>query len=120
MGCSSLTVVYCYAERVPTTEGYAFSDSPISSATLHVPAASIDTYKKYSPWKDFGTIVALSASGDVNGDGTTNLSDAIMIVYHSLGQQQEGFNEAAADVNSDGDVDLTDAIIVVYQSLGAE
>ena len=49
-----------------------------------------------------------------------DLTDAIMIVYHSLGQQQEGFNKAAADVNSDGDVDLTDAIIVVYQSLRAE
>ena len=60
------------------------------------------------------------ASGDVNGDGTTDLTDAIMIVYYSLGQVQTGFIESATDVNNDGIIDLTDAIIVVYKSLGVE
>ena len=59
-GCSGLTDVYCYAESVPTTDANAFSDSPISSATLHVPAASVETYKVTSPWSGFGTIVAIS------------------------------------------------------------
>lgn len=58
--------------------------------------------------------------GDVNGDGGVDLTDAIMIVYHSLGSSPEGFNAAVADMNADGAVDLTDAIIVVYQSLGAQ
>jgi len=58
--------------------------------------------------------------GDVNGDGLVDLTDAIMIVYYSLGQEPEGFNQAAADVNGDGNIDLTDAITVVYKSLGAE
>lgn len=65
-------------------------------------------------------LAKLTTPGDVNGDGNVDLTDAIMIVYHSLGQEQEGFNEAAADVNADGNIDLTDAIIVVYKSLGAE
>lgn len=58
--------------------------------------------------------------GDVNGDGNVDLTDAIMIVYHSLGQTSEGFDETVADTNADGNVDLTDAIIVVYKSLGSE
>ena len=37
-----------------------FSDSPVSSATLHVPAASLETYKTTTPWNEFGTIVALT------------------------------------------------------------
>ena len=74
----------------------------------------IDNIRLWQQKKD------LPVPGDVNGDGTTDLTDAIMIVYHSLGQQQDGFNEAAADVNGDGNIDLTDAIIVVYKSLGAE
>ena len=37
-----------------------FSDSPVSSATLHVPEASLETYKTTSPWNEFGTIVALT------------------------------------------------------------
>ncbi len=57
--CSSLTNVYCYAENVPSTDFYAFDNSPISSATLHVPAASVDAYKAEYPWNRFGSIVAI-------------------------------------------------------------
>ena len=63
---------------------------------------------------------AISTPGDVNGDGNVDLTDAIMIVYYSLGATQSNFNAAVSDVNGDGVTDLTDAIIVVYQSLGAE
>ena len=59
MGCSSLTDVYCHAEDVPNTSNSVFTSTPIASATLHVPAGSIDKYKTTSPWSDFGSIVAL-------------------------------------------------------------
>lgn len=55
--------------------------------------------------------------GDVNGDGIIDLTDAIMIVYYSLGSEPAGFNEEVADINGDGVIDLTDAITVVYRSL---
>ncbi len=58
-GCSSLTDVYCYAEDVPSTGSYVFNNAPISSATLHVPAGSVDAYKARAPWKNFGSIVAI-------------------------------------------------------------
>jgi len=57
--CDNLTDVYCYAENVPETGNNVFKETPISSATLHVPAGSIDKYKATSPWKDFGTIVGI-------------------------------------------------------------
>ena len=60
--CSSLTDVYCYAENVPSTfMGVydSFYNSPISSATLHVPAGSVSAYKAASPWSGFGSIVAI-------------------------------------------------------------
>ena len=63
-GCSNLRDVYCYAENVPITEGYAFEDTPIASATLHVPAGSIEEYKTTSPWSGFGNIVALPDNND--------------------------------------------------------
>lgn len=62
----------------------------------------------------------LLSPGDVNGDGNVDLTDAIMIVYHALGQTQADFIQEVADVNEDGNIDLTDAIIVVYKSLGAQ
>ena len=58
-GCKNLTDVYCHADSVPSTEAWVFYDTPIASATLHVPAGSIEEYKTTSPWSGFGNIVAL-------------------------------------------------------------
>ena len=57
--CPNLLDVYCYAEKVPSTESDAFSGSYPEYATLHVPAASIDGYQVTSPWSSFGKIVGL-------------------------------------------------------------
>ena len=65
--CSKLSDVYCYAENVPFTESNAFGDSPIGTATLHVPAGSVDSYNETAPWKDFGTIDAISTEVEING-----------------------------------------------------
>jgi hypothetical protein len=56
--CAELTDVYCYAEKVPSTESDAFADSYTEYATLHVPTASVEQYKTTAPWSNFGTIVA--------------------------------------------------------------
>ena len=58
-GCGRLTDVFCYAEEVPETYSNAFSNSSISSATLHVPASSLEAYRTTAPWSSFGSIVAL-------------------------------------------------------------
>ena len=57
--CTSLTDVYCYAENVPSTGIDAFSGSPISSATLYVPAISLESYETTLPWSGFGNIVPM-------------------------------------------------------------
>ena len=64
--CSELLDVYCYAKNVPTTlESNAFESSPIGNATLHVPAGSIESYRKTEPWSGFKNIVAISTQ--ING-----------------------------------------------------
>jgi len=57
--CSGLRHVYCHAVNPPSGGYTPFYDTPISSATLHVPAESLDAYKAARPWSRFGTIVAL-------------------------------------------------------------
>ena len=52
--------VYCYAEKVPSTESDVFERSHPEYVTLHVPDASIESYKVVSPWSEFGKIVALT------------------------------------------------------------
>ena len=58
--CPDLLNVYCYAEKVPSTESDAFNGSYPEYATLHVLDASIDSYKATAPWSSFGKIVGLS------------------------------------------------------------
>ena len=58
--CPELLDVYCYAEKVPSTESDVFGGSDIEYANLHVPAASIESYKSTAPWKYFGKIMGLS------------------------------------------------------------
>ena len=58
--CPDLLDVYCYAENVPYAYSNAFEGSYPEYATLHVPAASIESYKVKTPWRSFGKIVGLS------------------------------------------------------------
>ena len=60
--CKGLKDVYCYAEQVPSPNTTIFDVASCSSATLHVPAASIDAYKESSAWVNFKNIVALTDS----------------------------------------------------------
>lgn len=53
--CKKLENVYCYSEKVPSTNTNAFENSYINGSTLYVPAASINAYKTTVPWSDFGT-----------------------------------------------------------------
>ena len=97
--CSALKDFYCYAEQVPSVEYSAFNSTPVRSATLHVPAVSIDAYKTAEVWKDFGSIVALT---DDNPEPTgiehltTNGSNATSGIYDMSGKQlnatQRGVN----------------------------
>ena len=58
--CPELLDVYCYAEKVPYTVSDAFNGSYPEYANLHVPDASVDSYKATAPWSSFGKIVGLS------------------------------------------------------------
>lgn len=58
--CSDLLDVYCYAEKVPSTVSDAFESSYPEYVTLHVPDASIESYRATEPWSSFGKIVGLS------------------------------------------------------------
>ena len=60
--CSKLEDVYCYAEKVPSTDGTAFEGSGIEYSTLHVLGSSLSSYKTTAPWSGFGTIKALEGT----------------------------------------------------------
>lgn len=57
--CKDLTDVFCYAEKVPSTESNAFEGSYIEYATLHVHESSINAYSSIEPWRNYKEIVPL-------------------------------------------------------------
>lgn len=101
-GCTSLTDVYCNATTPPVAYEvydlgddnelhYAFDESIIQSATLHVPLASIDSYRR-TPWSFFGNKVKLGidfadanvkslcvANWDTDGDGELSEVEAAAV-----------------------------------------
>ena len=58
--CPELLDVYCYAEKVPSTARDAFNGSYPEYIILHVPDASVDSYKATAPWSSIGKIAGLS------------------------------------------------------------
>ena len=60
-GCYVLNDVYCFVDEVPEIASNSIT-FPIldNNTTLHVPANSIEKYKKAYIWNKFGTIVALT------------------------------------------------------------
>ena len=73
--------MYCYAEKVPSTNTTAFRNAYIEYATLHVPAASLEAYKSNAPWSSFGTIVALE--GDTPEEPETPKCETPTIAYEN-------------------------------------
>ena len=65
--CPYLLDVYCYAEKVPSTDSGAFNGSCQEDATLHVPDASISSYKTTEPWSSFGTIAFINKEVMIDG-----------------------------------------------------
>ena len=119
LGCSSLTSV-SVKWFTPLAIG-ANDVSNRANSTLYVPFGCKSVYEATAYWNEFKEIIEEPGiMGDVNGDGAVDLSDAIMVTYHSLHETPSYFNTGAADMNADGEIDLSDAIIIIYKSLGVK
>ena len=92
--CPELLDVYCYAENVPSTSSNAFGSSTYKNATLHVPAASIDSYKATKPWSSFGKIIALTPEetgiDELKGENGTECSAVYDLSGRRVQKAQKG------------------------------
>ncbi|MDE7166089.1 MAG: leucine-rich repeat domain-containing protein, partial [Bacteroidaceae bacterium] len=63
--CWALLDFYCFAESAPSANLTAFEERWLNyNATLHVPAASLDTYKTTSFWSNFRNVIGMGAIGE--------------------------------------------------------
>ena len=54
--------------------------------------------------------------GDINGDGTVDISDVILCLRQAVGLDTP--NPSVADMNGDGTVDISDVILILRKAVG--
>jgi len=61
---------------------------------------------------------ACTLKGDVNGSGTVDVVDALMIAQYSVGLNPSNFKAACADMNCSGVIDIIDALLIAQRVVG--
>jgi hypothetical protein len=51
--------------------------------------------------------------GDVDGNGSVSITDAVLIVNHIIGVPNSTFIEAAADMDGNGKITITDKVLLI-------
>ena len=67
-----------------------------------------DVTETYLPYLD-----VQSVPGDVNSDGSVNISDVTTLIDYLLGSVTEPFDAVAADVNGDGSINISDVTALI-------
>jgi hypothetical protein len=62
--------------------------------------------------------VAPSRKGDVNGNGSVDIVDALLVAQYYVGLAPAGFIASNADVNCSGTVDIVDALMIAQYYVG--
>ena len=56
--------------------------------------------------------------GDVNGSGTVDIVDALLIAQFYVGLGPANFNQGLADTNCSGGIDIVDALLIAQKYVG--
>ena len=116
--CSNLTQVISLPVTPPAITQYCFINS--YGATLFVPQESMEAYSTHEFWGRFSRIVPFlgAGPGDINGDGTITVSDAVDIINQMLDAGNDEL-PAYGDVNGDGTINIADITILINMLLNA-
>ncbi len=63
-------------------------------------------------------VPACSLKGDVNGNGSVDIVDALLIAQSYVGLNPSGFNAMCADTNCSGAIDIVDALLIAQYYVG--
>ena len=106
-GMTGLTELTSKAETPPSLGQEVWAGVNQPKIPLTVPTGSLDLYRAANQWKRF-LLPSQWLKGDVNNDGSVNISDINVIVSIILGARVDSGTMERADVNEDGTVNISD------------
>ena len=112
--CTKLTSIKSYVKNVFKTGNSAFYNCV--NATLYVPEGLVDEYRAKSDWNRINFIEELPIVDDINGDGSTDITDITCLIERLLGTSSD--ESYSYDVNNDEFVDITDITTLISIVLG--
>ena len=115
-GMTGLTELTSKAEVPPTLGEQVWAGIIQANIPLSVPKGSIDLYRAASQWQQF-LFPKQWIKGDVNNDGSVNISDINVIVSIILGAKVDSDTMLRADVNEDGTVNISDVNLLLNMIL---
>ncbi len=118
---SAATARYVRLEAVSAAGGYAAVHEITVGGRLNKPGATNATADPTSPPTATPASTPTSAPGllgDVNGNGTIDIVDALLVAQYYVGLNPSGFIATNADVNRDGSVTIVDALRIAQYYVG--
>ena len=106
-GMTGLAELICKAQDPPTLGKDVWAGINQSEVPLSVPKTSIDQYQSTDQWMQF-LFPNQWLKGDVNNDGSVNISDINVVVSIILGATVDSETLQRADVNEDGTINISD------------
>jgi hypothetical protein len=69
---------------------------------------------------DYQNEVQTLKTGDANGDGSVDVTDAVAVINAYLTNDTSSINAGVADINHDGVIDITDAVAIINLYLNSQ
>lgn len=120
-GCMGLKYIIMHTMTPPSLLSWNVLQNT-NECPIYVYEESYEDYIFNWKWADYSDrIVPMrkdALPGDVNGDGSVNVTDVITIVNFILDRDLDNFLPYLADVNDDDEVNISDAIAINRRLLG--
>lgn len=109
--------IFCYFEH--GDDEFFIADYQELDFILYVPHHCADKYNSCLPWSNY-TIIEMDPTGDVNDDGTVNVTDYVMTAGYILEQDPQPFYPEEGDLDEDGTITVGDLVGVANLMLHHE
>ena len=118
--CNALQTVTCRGTVPPVmANANCFSNATYSRATLLVPRQQLEVYQVADYWSKFSHIEGWGSAGmgDVNADGTIDISDVTALTNALLTNSTDPVLLEYGDLNNNGRLDIGDVTSLIFNLL---